>query len=257
MCCPSGFERDEALKILSEMENRNEDGCGYSYLNGNGEFEINKYALSFSDVLEKRLPFLDHMPYYYGWTIIHLRSASCGKIKQENSHPFLSSNRNFCTIHNGHYSDSKVIKLCLSNDFSPKGETDSELLSELIGRFGPRKFFDAIDYAGVFASLHKSGELFVIKSSGQLEFNYSKNKKVLISSELSYKDYPKSLIAMNGLYKFSKNGHFISYKPSETFNTNNQYDWLNKSKRSINVKVLPAKIPFHHQLPSYYENFVD
>ena len=235
------------------MEGHNTDGTGSAYIKDN-EFILEKYPFALTDILKEGIPFLSHMP-CNSHTIVHLRSSTHGKNTYANTHPFLT--KNYCVIHNGVWNEHSLARAFLEKFIKIDGETDSQVAAETIEFIGPKKFFEVVDYGGVFLVLHKNGELYVIKTSGQLEFNYSKNKKVLISSELSYKDYPKSLIVMNGLYKFSKNGHFISYKPSETFNTNNQYDWLNKSKRSINVKVLPAKIPFHHQLPSYYENFVD
>lgn len=250
---PPGFSRNEALKILLEMEKNNKDGVGNCYIK-DGEFVVEKYPFSLTGVLEEGIPFLSHMP-CNSHTLVHLRNATHGGNFIKNCHPFIT--KNYALIHNGVWHEHDLARAFLEKlNIEMNGETDSQVAAETIEFLGPKKFSEIIDYGGVFIVLHKSGELYVIKSSGQLELFYSKNKRVLISSELSYKDYPKSLVAMNGLYKFNKNGKFISHKPSQTFITN-QYDWLTKSKNNSRVKILPAKIPFHYNLPSYYQNFVD
>lgn len=211
LACPPGFSRNEALEILNEMEGRNEDGFGYTYLNPNGEFVTRKYGTSFSKLLKRNnVSLLAHMP-HDTWTIIHERAASHGAICKENSHPFETENYAIC--HNGMFKEHGIIRLALSNTVNFEGDTDSEVAAHLIDSIGPRRFAlsEEIDWAGVYLCLKRDGSLEVVKSSGDLVLHVQDDKKVVISSELDRVKY-KFLEANRGWYRFDKHGEYLDHK---------------------------------------------
>ena len=117
------FPRNEAIQILKNFEDKNTDGTGSAYVK-DGKFVVDKWAKPFSSVI-RRKPFLSHMPYNDGWTIVHLRAASHGKNLKENTHPFVVGDWAF--IHNGIWSEHELVRLAISNQVTMEGDTDSEV----------------------------------------------------------------------------------------------------------------------------------
>ena len=204
---PSQFPRIEALKILANFENKNTDGTGSAYVK-NGQFIIDKWAKPFSLVVKRR-PFLSHMP-YDGWTIVHLRAASHGDNTKENTHPFVVGPWSF--IHNGIWSEYNLVKLALSRQIKFEGDTDSEVAANLWNIIGPKKFSENIDCGGVFMGLKNNGDLWVVKTSGDLEIKALNKEKVLMASDLDKGIYENTVDALHGWYHFNNNGEYISHK---------------------------------------------
>ncbi|MEK6884106.1 MAG: class II glutamine amidotransferase [Nanoarchaeota archaeon] len=249
-----GFDREEAINILLNMEGKhNVDGTGLAYIKDK-KFVIEKYSYSLSRVLRKNKNFLSHMPYNESGIIVHLRAASQGGNKITNTHPFQKGNWAVC--HNGVWGESEIVRLALSNFVKFEGETDSEVAAFLIDQIGPKRFSEEIEFAGVFLALHISGELNVIKTSGQLEFNYLQNKRVLISSELEYEKYPDSKIALQGWYVFDKNGRFVKHKSPKMFYTP-RVSSKNYKFVKINGKDRDKEQEYfnNRSLPSHYQQF--
>ena len=205
---PPGFDRIEALEILASFENTNTDGTGSAYVK-DGRFVVNKWPKPFSKVARK-YPFLGHMP-YDGWTIAHLRAASHGENKVENTHPFIVGPWAF--IHNGIWSEHEIARLIFGKQVKIEGETDSEVAAHLWNLVGPKVFAEKIDFSGVFMGLHRDGELWVAKTSGDLEVKALSKERVLLASEFDReKQGGHTLDALQGWYHFDKEGHYVKHK---------------------------------------------
>ena len=209
---PPGFSRDEALEILANFENKNTDGTGSAYLK-DGQFVVEKWAKPFSKII-KRKPFLGHMPYNDGWTIVHLRAASHGGNLIENTHPFLIGDWAF--IHNGIWSEYDLVKLALSNQITMEGDTDSEVAGHFWNIIGPKKFSQNVKFGGVFMGLHKNGKLWIANTSGDLEIQALPENKIVLASEFAREKYPNTVDAFRGWYEFDKTGSYIRHKENQS-----------------------------------------
>jgi glucosamine 6-phosphate synthetase-like amidotransferase/phosphosugar isomerase protein len=205
---PPRFNRLEAINILLAMEKCNTDGVGSVYVNETGEFVVEKYPTSLSSILKRKVDFLSKLETHDGWTLVHLRAASHGANALRNTHPFLVGDR--AIIHNGIWNDYWVASLALSYTHTFEGETDSEVAAYMINHIGVKAFSEYIEGAGVFMSLNKTGELEIIKTSGDLELVSRRDGTFIISSEFSEK-YKRRVEAYEGRYTFTKNGKYKSH----------------------------------------------
>lgn len=240
---PPGFSRDEAIEILANFENKNTDGTGSAYIK-DGKFVIEKWARPFSSVI-KRKPFLTHMPYNDGWTIVHLRAASHGGNCKENTHPFVVGPWAF--IHNGIWSEHKLVRLALSKAVDFEGETDSEVAAHFWNIIGPKKFAESVDFGGVFMGLNIRGDLWVAKTSGDLEIKALPQKQVLLASELSLQNYEGKVDALNGWYHFNSKGEYVKHKENAS-RWSSGYPY--RGGASVGVSS-------HHDYDSHYDDWRD
>jgi len=208
---PPNFPRLEALEILANFENKNTDGTGSVYLR-DGKFIVDKWAKPFSSIIKNK-PFLSHMP-HNGWTIVHLRAASHGDNRKENTHPFIIGPWAF--IHNGIWSEHNLVRLALSKQVKMEGETDSEVAGHFWNIIGPKKFSETVDFGGVFMGLHANGNLWVVKTSGDLEIKALKHNKVVLASEFDRQKYEQTIDALHGWYQFNKDGEYLKHKENKT-----------------------------------------
>jgi len=204
---PPNFPRQEAIDILRSFAAYNEDGVGYVFSNHN-KFNVVKSPKSFTKVLRRNHNFLEHMP-YDGWTVAHLRAASHGVNVEENTHPFVAGA--WAVVHNGIWSEYSAVKLALENRVKFKGETDSEVAAYLLAIAGPKKFAATIDGGGVFLALHRSGNLHVAKTSGDLSF-FPWKEKILLASELPMLKYREAKEAQLGWFMFNSGGQLVKRK---------------------------------------------
>ena len=207
---PPGFDRLKALEILANFENRNTDGTGSAYIK-DGQFVIDKWAKPFSKIVESK-PFLAHMP-YDGWTIAHLRAASHGDNRKENTHPFVVNDWAF--IHNGVWTEHNLVRLALSRQVKFEGETDSEVAAHLWNIIGPKKFAENIDFGGVFMGLRLDGSLWVAKTSGDLEIKALAGERILLASEFDHTKYEHTVEALNGWYYFNNSENYVKHKENK------------------------------------------
>lgn len=203
---PPKFPRQEALDILTNFENGNIDGTGSVFVE-NGSFVVNKWPKPLKTVI-KHHSFLDHMP-YDGWTVAHLRSASHGGNSLHNTHPFVVGP--WAIVHNGMWDDYKIVKLAMGDRIKTIGETDSEVAAHLWNQSGPKKFAKTLESGGVFMGLNLNGELWVVKTTGDLEIKAIEDR-LLLASDLDYKKYDNCVKAFSGWYRFDSNGKYIKHK---------------------------------------------
>jgi predicted glutamine amidotransferase len=245
---------------MNEFEGANLHGTGCSYVKDN-KFVVQKWAKPLEDSI--RLGFLNHMP-YDGWTIAHIRYATHGELIKRNTHPFIVGN--WAIAHNGVWSDFALAKLLMGNNLRLRGETDSEVAANVIKNFGPKRFSKHIENAGVFLALNKSGNLWVVKTSGDLEFLNIEHRQVLIASEFDDEIYEDTDNVEDGWYYFNKDGQLISKKEKDDgFNlpvmprigkrsiarklTESRKKWVDSRKENYNPDI-------HNQLPSVYRDVV-
>jgi hypothetical protein len=257
---PPNFPREEAINILKNFRYGNPDGTGYSYVR-NGKFVTHKWPLPLKKVL-KNEKFLAHMP-YDGWTIAHLRAASHGDISNENTHPFIIGDE-WAFMHNGIWFEYNVVRLALEPFFDFKGETDSEVAAYLFSLAGPERFAEEIDTGGVFIALNKNGELWVVKTSGDLEIIMPESKIHVLASEFDMDAYPDRLDAFSGWFHFGKNGKYIEHhrmKKSHYFLSPPKYKSSSDPKKlgtkASNFKWTKFGIyrnPYQVSYPSPYQN---
>lgn len=162
---PPGTGKTLALEIAKTLEGSNVDGVGTSHVLDN-QFVIKKFPIPLTKAIEQRLDLFDHMP-HNGWTTLHTRLATHGEQTDENTHPFEIGDYSFS--HNGVWSDSELCRFALTGHVAFKGETDSEVAGYFFNRYGPEAFSKCINRGGVFLGLHRSGELHVVKTYGDLE----------------------------------------------------------------------------------------
>jgi predicted glutamine amidotransferase len=203
---PPNFPRADAIEILKEFENNNTDGTGAAWVE-DGKFVIDKYPKSLTKVV-RRHRFLRHMP-HNGWTIAHLRAASVGDNKFHNTHPFIAGPWAVC--HNGTFTEHKIVKLALGNRIKFDGETDSEAAAHLISVTGPKKFSENVDYSGVFLALNQNGDLWAIKTSGDLKIQSITNDRVLLASTFDICKFDP-VEAHIGWYHFDPQGRYIKHR---------------------------------------------
>ena len=220
---PPGYPKDRALEILLRFEGGNKDGVGAAYLNPKTNmFSVSKSPGAISDLV-KTHDFLGHMPYLESWTIAHLRMASHGAVKMENTHPFIVGD--WCFIHNGIWSDYKIAKLALSKSVKFHGETDTEVAAHMFNILGPEQFTEEIDRSGVFVGLHRSGQLHVVRTSGDLEGFIRTNGTTVLASTLDPAKFKKKFDVKMGYYLYDKDGKYIraNEKKGYDYRTTNHY----------------------------------
>jgi len=219
---PPGTTKKEALEVVKDFYIGNDDGTGSVYAK-DGQFVVNKWPLSFKEVIKKRLPLVDHMP-YEGWTLIHVRAASHGKNNYENTHPIVRGKWAVC--HNGIFHEHAPVRAALNLVTEFKGQTDTEVAAALWQLAGPKVFMKTVSTSGVFLFLKNNGQLHVVCTSGDLLFKARENS-FTFASEFPL-DYKKTTRVDEGYFKMSKKGKVLKsfFEKSKTYS-------YSSAKRSI------------------------
>ena len=215
LALPPGATPEEAYAAIATLEGTNKDGVGVGFFRSDGTPSITKYPEAVSEVVKKKLPLFDHMP-HEGWTIAHTRFKTHGDQNHDNTHPFLIGDYIFA--HNGVFHESFYCRVALNGLVQFKSDTDSEIAGWLLNKYGPEKFSKYIETGGVYMALHKSGELHIIKTTGDLEFaSVDEDDKVsnpegqvVIASEIDWAYHGRRRDFNKGLIKLSKEGFLVT-----------------------------------------------
>ncbi|MEM5866350.1 MAG: class II glutamine amidotransferase [Candidatus Aenigmatarchaeota archaeon] len=125
-----------AKEILVGQENRGSSSSGIAYIE-NGEIKILK------DTVEPK-EFVKKYEVESKVVITHSRAPSVGRVCLENAHPFMSCDGRFALVHNGTFSEYRLIKGLLLSEHLIKGETDSEVICHFIEDYGGIKGYKEI-----------------------------------------------------------------------------------------------------------------
>ena len=246
MARPENFDMGDTLDILLDMERNNIDGFGFVYLR-DGEFVVRKWPRALHKVLKRDKRCLDELKNVKGWTLFHMRAASHGCNCDENTHPFITPSGNYSIIHNGIFSDYGLAKLCMPQ-IQFHGDTDSEVAAAIIDVAGVKAFSDEIDMSGVFMCLHKTGTLYVIKTSGDCCATQLENKTCLVSSQLAYGSYPQREL-LTGYYVFNKDCRYVKHHEKKDKWTTRFKGWYNENEVFIGgsnpTKSDKSLLPYH------------
>jgi hypothetical protein len=140
---------------------------------------------------------------------ISLSSTIC--LTKENTHPFIQGP--WAVVHNGIWSDYALVKAALKKYVKFQGETDSEVAANLLATCGPKRFGKIVDFAGVFLALNRNGDLWSVKTSGDLEMIQTKYGMLLASTLPERFHAPEQSV---GWMRFSPDGKLAEKKASET-----------------------------------------
>jgi hypothetical protein len=174
---PPNFPKKDAYNIMWNFLKGNTDGTGSIHVK-DGQFVTRRYPYSLTKVVKEQKVLLGHMP-YPGWTVVHVRAASHGDNKVVNTHPFIKGK--WGVVHNGVWSEYSIAKAALHRLVDFEGDTDTEVAAYVFSAVGPKKFSKLIDYGGVYLGLHQSGDLWAVKTSGDLVMVETKYGQVLAS----------------------------------------------------------------------------
>jgi glucosamine--fructose-6-phosphate aminotransferase (isomerizing) len=183
---------------LIQLQNRGYDSAGLCAINkDNTQFEVHKYASTneinaIDKLISLNLKSSDNMYIGFG----HNRWATHGIKNDINSHPHLSNLGNFAVVHNGIIENYNVIKKYLiSNGFSFKSQTDTEVIVNLI-EFKYKingNIYDAIKssleiltgtYGLIIQSIFEPNVLYCVRNGSPLLVGQNEDK-IIITSEQS------------------------------------------------------------------------
>ena len=180
---PPGTPKEYAHEVVSAFVGGNDDGVGSVYLD-KGEFIVKKYPYCYREAVTKKDPLFEHMP-YDGWTLAHVRMATHGKNAYENTHPIIRGD--LAGVHNGVFSDSKLVRAALHKATVWQGETDTEVGLYMLDQMGPKAFNEVMpSWSGVWIAMHRDGRIFVSKQSGDLENHKMSNNTYCLASEFPH-----------------------------------------------------------------------
>lgn len=174
---PPMFPKRDAYNILWNFLKGNTDGTGSIHVK-DGQFVTRRYPFSLTRVVKEQRVLVGHMP-YPGWTVVHVRAASHGSNKVANTHPFIKGK--WGVVHNGVWSEYEIAKAALHRLVQFEGDTDTEVAAYVFSAIGPKKFSKLIDFGGVYLGLHQTGDLWAVKTSGDLVQADTKYGKLLAS----------------------------------------------------------------------------
>ncbi len=201
---PPMFPKRDAYNIMWNFLKGNTDGTGSIHVK-DGQFVTRRYPFSLTHVVKEQRVLIGHMP-YPGWTVVHLRAASHGSNKVANTHPFIKGK--WGVVHNGVWSEYEIAKAALNRLVQFEGDTDTEVAAYVFSAVGPKKFSKLIDFGGVYLGLHQTGDLWAVKTSGDLVKADTKYGTIL-ASELPEKYNDDEKEVEEGWIHLGANGKII------------------------------------------------
>ena len=243
------------LEGLNQLQNRGYDSCGISTIYNN-EFEIQKYA---STSLNQGLNLLNQNLNINEATIgiAHTRWATHGPKNDINAHPHIDYHNKVSLVHNGIITNYLTIKKQLEkNGFKFKGETDSEVIANLISyhlTLDDTIFLSIINaikelegtWSIVFMIKDKPNSLYVCKSGCPLLIGQTDNGIIVGSESSAFCNRCSNIIPLEEGEILEINCDYILTNNNESQSLSNFFK--NRSIVSLNeTKIQKSPYPFNH-----------
>ena len=141
--------------------------------------------------------------------IAHTRWATHGKVTQNNTHPFTSSDGNFAVVHNGIISNYRPLREQLKKEgFKFSSETDTEVLAHLLEKLYKRsrnvekafvKMLNLIEgtFALAFISSYLPEQIFCAKRESPLMLGIGDEIKFVGSDFNAFLDHTKNAVILD------------------------------------------------------------
>ena len=198
--CP----REYVVNGLKILEYRGYDSAGLAYFN-NG-IKIYKDVGSVEHLMSLAPKGINS-----NIMIGHTRWATHGAPTKDNTHPHISFNKHICLVHNGVIDNYKELKqLLLDNNYSFYGETDSEVVANLIEFYylenndiikTIKKVMEQIkgSYAITFFTDIDKDTIYILKNASPLVVGIGKDFNLVASDASPMIDYTNEFIELGDL----------------------------------------------------------
>ena len=227
----------KVMKILKEQEHRGKAATGLAWINDN-EIHVMKDNCSPSKFDEEHKEDIEKIKAFL--VLGHNRMPSQGKNIMENAHPFLSCDKSFAFIHNGHEDTSKIDFVLKFTGHKIDGTTDSEVMTHLLeeiikqarkrtndNELIMRKSFELLNFmcdgwfASAFLILTKEGDIWGSGPRDKIAILKGDNY-IYIGSEvqslkpfIDLKQRDIMFLEDNSIFRITKNGKIDFFGPVE------------------------------------------
>jgi glucosamine--fructose-6-phosphate aminotransferase (isomerizing) len=189
------------IKSLKKLEYRGYDSAGITLLK-DGKFATHK-AVGKIKNLEEKLDDIDDS----GIGIAHTRWATHGVVNKDNAHPHISFRKNVMIAHNGIIENyAKIKEKLLKEGYSFYGETDSEVLCNLLDRnfllsgdFRQAFFKTLVEIEGSYglvAICKEEESIFVAKNKSPIFLGVGDGKLIVASSVVAFSGVANKIISL-------------------------------------------------------------
>ncbi len=238
MCGIFGIVRNnnvipDVIKGIKNLEYRGYDSAGIGFIDNN-KIQTIKSVGEIKYLEEK----INSREMYSFNAIAHTRWATHGRPAEENAHPFVSKNKEFCLVHNGIIENYIELKNTLSGDFS--SSTDSEVVLKLIEKYYNGNMLSTLSYissllkgsyAFAILSIYDPNTIFVLKNISPCVVSMN-NDEARVCSDIGsigevdeayiLEDNTIAVLTSNKIEFFDTNIKPISIAPTKV-NSNKEY----------------------------------
>lgn len=189
---------------IRNLEYRGYDSCGVAVMNRNS-IVVKKNIGGVGDVYQKE-NILRHNSHV---GIAHTRWATHGQVTRENTHPFLSCDKNFAVIHNGIISNYKELKVKLEKEGHKfHSQTDTEVIPHLLEKHYKKTLnveaslvatIQQLEgtFAMAFISNHQPDQIFCAKRESPLLLGIGDEVKFIGSDFNAFIDHTKNAVIID------------------------------------------------------------
>lgn len=194
--------KNDLIKCLKQLEYRGYDSAGIALLKDNKILSC-KAVGKVKNLEDKLQDFEDS-----NIGIVHTRWATHGGVNENNAHPHTSCDGVISLVHNGIIENYKELKAKLAeNGFTCKGDTDSEVLSNLIAyNYSKIKniqtaFFKSLSEVegsyGVAMICKDDNRIFIAKNGSPILLGIAKDMYLSASSAIAFSGITNKIIQLN------------------------------------------------------------
>ena len=194
--------KNDLIKCLKQLEYRGYDSAGIALLKDNKILSC-KAVGKVKNLEDKLQGFEDS-----NIGIVHTRWATHGGVNENNAHPHTSCDGAISLVHNGIIENYKELKAKLAeNGFTCKGDTDSEVLSNLIAyNYSKIKniqtaFFKSLSEVegsyGVAMICKDDNRIFIAKNGSPILLGIAEDMYLSASSAIAFSGITNKIIQLN------------------------------------------------------------